>query len=104
MWVEIFSVLKPFLAFASSFQHHAIHNMLVLMPNLQFKNLQFIYDFVGFELAMQVVVEYDYEIFMPLQLIFYDNLTSIFVDVVLIGFVTFELDVSGVLAPIEVAT
>jgi hypothetical protein len=39
MQVEIIGVLKPFLAFASSFQPRAIHNMLLLMLDLQFKNL-----------------------------------------------------------------
>jgi hypothetical protein len=39
MWVEVIGVLKPLLAFISSFQPHAAHNMLVIMLNSQFKNL-----------------------------------------------------------------
>jgi hypothetical protein len=66
MWVEIISVLNTFLAFASSFQPHAIHNMLILMLDPQFKNMWLIYDFASFESTMQVVVEYDFEILMPL--------------------------------------
>jgi hypothetical protein len=31
MEVEIIGVLKPFLAFASSFQLHVVHNMIILM-------------------------------------------------------------------------
>jgi hypothetical protein len=45
--------------------------MLVLMLDLHFKNLQFIGDYVSLKLAMQVVVEYDREVLMPLLLNFY---------------------------------
>jgi hypothetical protein len=66
MQVEVISVLKPFLAFASSFQPHVIHNMIILMLDLQLKNLYLIWDYVGLiELAMYVVVKYDHKIFMP---------------------------------------
>jgi hypothetical protein len=39
MWAEVIGVLQPFLAFASSFQPRAIHNMLVLMLDPRFNNL-----------------------------------------------------------------
>jgi hypothetical protein len=39
MWVEINGVLKPLLAFVLSFQPCAVHNMLVIMLDLRFKNL-----------------------------------------------------------------
>jgi hypothetical protein len=67
MQVEVIDVLKPFLAFASSSQLQAIHNMLVLMFDLCFKKFQLIWDYVGIELAMQVVVEYDKRILMLLM-------------------------------------
>jgi hypothetical protein len=52
-------VLKPFLAFASSFQTCHAHNVLVFMLHPHFKNPQLIKDYVGLELAMQVAVDYD---------------------------------------------
>jgi len=36
MQVEIIGVLKPVLAFASSFQPHDVHNMIILMLDLQY--------------------------------------------------------------------
>jgi hypothetical protein len=71
MQTKVIGVLKPFLAFASSFQSCHAHNMMVLMFDPCFKNLQFIRDYVGLELAMQVATNYDQEILMPLLLIVY---------------------------------
>jgi hypothetical protein len=45
--------------------------MLVLMLNLHFKNLQFLGDYVGFELTMQVAAKYDQEVLTPLLLTIY---------------------------------
>jgi hypothetical protein len=42
--------------------------MLVLMLDLRFKNLQIIANFVGFELIMEIVIEYDCKILLPLLL------------------------------------
>ncbi len=52
MQTEIIGALKLLLAFASSFQRHHVHNMLVIMLDPHFKNLQLIGDYVGLELAM----------------------------------------------------
>jgi hypothetical protein len=46
----------------------AIHNVLILMFDLHFKNLQFIGDYVGLELTMQVATKYDQEVLTPLLL------------------------------------
>jgi hypothetical protein len=51
-------MLQPFLAFTFSFQPHSAHNMLVLMLESHFKNLQIIPDFVGLESTMEIVVKY----------------------------------------------
>jgi hypothetical protein len=51
--------------------------MLVLMLDLHFKNLQFIWHYVGFELVTQVVIEYVQEIMMPLLLLVYKALMLI---------------------------
>jgi hypothetical protein len=47
MQVEIIGVLKPVLAFASSFQPHDVHNMIILMLDLQ--NI-YIYIYISFEI------------------------------------------------------
>jgi hypothetical protein len=47
-----------------------------IMFDPSFKNLQLIRDYIGLELAMQVV-KYDQEVLMPLLLIVYKALTSI---------------------------
>jgi len=52
MQTEIVGALKLLLAFASSFQPRHAHNMLVIMLDPHFKNLQLIGDYVGLELAM----------------------------------------------------
>jgi hypothetical protein len=59
MQAKVISVLKPFLAFASSFWPCHVHNMLILILDLRFKNLELIKDYVDLELAMQVVANYD---------------------------------------------
>jgi hypothetical protein len=59
MQVEVIGVLKPFMAFASSFRPHHAHNMLVFLFDPCFKNLQLIKNYVGLELAMQVTTNYD---------------------------------------------
>jgi len=102
MQVEVIGVLKSFLTFASSFQPHHAHNMLVFTFDLCFKNLQFIRDYVGLELVMQVVVDYDQEILMPLLSIVYHALTPNLIIVVISTLV--ELGVFKSFAFIEKTT
>jgi hypothetical protein len=78
--------------------------MLVFMLDSWFKNLQLIHDFVGIELAMQVVVEYECEILLLLLLTIYNNLTLTYVDVEPGWSITLELCVFEALASIEDAT
>jgi len=52
MQTKVIGVLKLLLAFASSFQPCHVHNMLVIMLDPCFKNLQLVGDYVGLELAM----------------------------------------------------
>jgi hypothetical protein len=66
-------LLKPFLAFAFSLQLQSAHNMLVLMLDPCFKNLQLIRNYVELEVVMEIVVEYDRTILMPLLLTVYNN-------------------------------
>jgi hypothetical protein len=57
-----------FLAFAFSLQTRSAHNMLVLMLDPCFKNLQLIRNYVRLEVVMKIVIEYDHTILMPLCL------------------------------------
>lgn len=67
------------------------------MLDPQFEILHLICDFVDLELAMQIIAKYDHGILMPILLSFYNNLTLTSTDVELVGSVTLELDVFGVL-------
>jgi hypothetical protein len=69
-----------------------------------FKNLQFIQNYIGLELAMQVV-KYDQKVLMPLLLIVYKALTLIAMTIHdLTTPNVFELKVFGSLASIEKTT
>jgi hypothetical protein len=73
---KVIKVLQPFLTFTFSFQPHSAHNMLVLMQDLHFKNLQIIPNFVGLESIVEIIVEYDHEILLLVLLIVYNRLTQ----------------------------
>ncbi len=59
---------------------------------------------MGLELAMQVAVECDYEIFIFLLVTIYNNLTLISTSIELVGSITFELGVFRALASTKEAT
>jgi hypothetical protein len=44
------------------------------MLNTWFKGLELIQDYVGLEVAIQIAMEYDHEVLIPLLLIIYNNL------------------------------
>ncbi len=95
MQAEIISVLKPFLAFASSFRPCHVHNMLILIFDLCFKNLELIRDYVNLELAMQVAANYDQKILMPLLLTIYHASTPNSTTITSITSTEVELGVFG---------
>jgi hypothetical protein len=68
------------------------------MLDLHFKNLQLIRDYVGLELAIQVVVNFDREILMPLLLTIYHALTPNSAIVTSVASTVVELGVFGSLA------
>lgn len=47
MWEQVTIILTPFLDFMDSFKHSQDHNMLALMLDLWFKDLNLIGDYVG---------------------------------------------------------
>jgi hypothetical protein len=104
MQARIIGVLKLFLTFASSFQPHHAQNMLVFMLDPCFKNLQFIKDYVGLELAMQIATNYDRKFIMPLSLTLDHALTPNLAIVTSIAFTMVRLNVFGSLVSIEKST
>ncbi len=89
------NVFKPFLAFALSYQTHIAHNRLLLMLDPQFNNLQFIWGYVGLDMAMLILTTHDCKVLMPFLLIIYNNLTLTPIIIELLGNVGHELGVLG---------
>jgi hypothetical protein len=68
------------------------------MLHPHFKNPQLIKDYVGLELAMQVAVDYDWKILIPLLLIVYQSSTP---NSAIVASTLDELGVFGSLAQIS---
>ncbi len=68
--------------------------MLVFMLDPHFKNLQFIRDYVGLKLAMQIVVDYDQNILMPFLLTIYHTLTPNSIIATFVASTVVEISVS----------
>ncbi len=84
---------------------HIMHiNMLVLMLDPHFKNLQIIPDFVGLEWIVKIVVEYDYRVLLLALLIAYNRLTLTLIRVEVASHVLLILGVFGSLVLIEGTT
>jgi hypothetical protein len=65
------------------------------MLDLHFKNLQIILDFVGLELVVEIVVEYDHEVLLLVLLIVYSRLTLTLIRVEVTSHVLLMLGVFG---------
>ncbi len=65
--------------------------MLVFMLDPHFKHLRFIQDYVGHELAMQIVAKYYCEVFLLILLIVYKSLTPNCITIEPIGSIMVEL-------------
>jgi hypothetical protein len=65
---EVATVLQPFLSFARTFDAGKAHNMLALMLDPRFKDLEVILNYVGHDVVKQVVDEYDSKVLVPLLL------------------------------------
>jgi hypothetical protein len=78
MMGQVPTALGPFLAFFESYIAAKAHNMLAIMFDPRFKNMNVICDFVGDSFALQVVAEYDIKIMYPLlvQTYFHLNLVK----------------------------
>jgi hypothetical protein len=65
---EVATVLRPLLSFARTFDVGKAHNMLALMLDPRFKDLEVILNYVGHDMAKQVVDDYDSKVLVPLLL------------------------------------
>jgi len=59
MQKQVVQVLHPFLLFMLSFQPHKAHNMLAMMLNPHCKGFGLVIIYVGKEMALQIIDEYD---------------------------------------------
>jgi len=59
MQLQVAFVLRPFLDFMDSFKLFKAHNMLVLMLNPQFKDLNLVGDYVGHASVIEIDVAHD---------------------------------------------
>jgi hypothetical protein len=64
--IQVVIVLKPFLDFMNNFKLSKAHNMLMWMLDLWFKNLNLVGEYVGQKPAIEIVVIYDNQFFLPL--------------------------------------
>lgn len=74
---EIFECAKTIFGF---YLIVCTHNMLMLIINPQFKNLQLIGNFVGFDTTTHIATIYDCEVLMLMLMIIYNKLTLIVVE------------------------
>ncbi len=58
-------VLRPFLNFMDSFSLSKTQNMLALMIDLQFKDLNLVGNYVGLASAIEIASAYDIQFFLP---------------------------------------
>jgi hypothetical protein len=65
---EVATVLRPFLSFARTFDAGKAHNMLALILDPRFKDLEVILKYVGHDVAKQVVDKFDSKVLVPLLL------------------------------------
>ncbi len=52
-------LLLPFVSFLQMFEPRKVHNMLCFMLDLEYKNLCFMYFFIGLQEGIEVVWDYD---------------------------------------------
>nr|XP_024402695.1 uncharacterized protein LOC112295398 isoform X2 [Physcomitrium patens] len=62
---EVMNTLAPFLTFTVEYSAKHAHNMLVLMLDPRYKGLSLVKDYVGKNLALQVVAEVDKQALLP---------------------------------------
>jgi hypothetical protein len=71
---EVCGVLDSFLSFLTKYKNKKTHNMISLMLDLRFKNLQIIFSFVGWEQIVSLVQAYDRKSLYPMLVKCYEHL------------------------------
>ncbi len=71
---QIICVLNPFLSYLQKFESKMSHNMLCFMLNPQYKNLPFIFLFIGHDTIILIINEYDTKPFIIMMLKCYQHL------------------------------
>ncbi len=60
---EVYNVLEAFISFLKKFDERKTHNMLALMLNMRYENLQIVFTFVVKELRVAIVEDHDKKAF-----------------------------------------
>jgi len=71
---QIICVLNPFLSSLQKFESKVSHNMLCFMLNPQYKNLPFIFLFIGHDTIILILNEYDKKSLILIMLKCYEHL------------------------------
>jgi hypothetical protein len=66
MHIQVVIVFRPFIDFMNNFKLSKVHNMLMLMLDLWFKDLNLVGEYVGQEATIEIVAIYDNQFFLPL--------------------------------------
>ncbi len=66
MHIQVVIVLDPFLTLRTISKLSKVHNMLTLMLDLWFEDLNLVGEYVGQEVAIEIVTIYDNQFFLPL--------------------------------------
>jgi len=77
----VFGVLDYFLSFLKTCEEKKTHNMLPLMFDLRFKNVCFVFSYVGKEQGVYIVEQYDRRALYPMLVKSYNHFSSINQDV-----------------------
>lgn len=76
MQQEVVKVVKPFITFLKSYDANQVHNMLVIMLDLQFKHLHVVKNYVNQGNAIRFAYEYD-TMLIPHHIICFHQLNPI---------------------------
>ncbi len=73
MQKQVAILLRPFLDFMDCFKLSKVHNMVIFMLDLQFKDLNIVGDYVGHSSTIGITTAYDREVFFPTFKILYQK-------------------------------
>jgi len=68
MMTQVINIPTIFVTFALAYNQVKTHNMLITKFDPHFKNMKIFQNFIGHTIALQIVIEYDTNIFYPFLL------------------------------------